>query len=130
MVEILILSKITLCKLLVIVRVFILLSVCGYHADSTKSTVCESLSDNSFDKVCKDIKTLLGFGTFSEWLFFKAVAVGMLGLVNLDILFSYYFVCALACICSFININTTARGNGVEFGIYVFITRDFFNNTK
>ena len=39
MVEIVLLSKITLCKLLVVVRVFLLPSVCGVNADSTKSTV-------------------------------------------------------------------------------------------
>ena len=66
MVEILMLSKITLCKLLVVVRVFILLSVCGFDAYSAKSTVCESLSDNSFDEVCKVLETLLGSGTLSE----------------------------------------------------------------
>ena len=66
MVEVLMLSKITLCKLLVVVRVFILLSVCGFDADSAKSTVCESLSDNSFDEVCKVLETLLGSGTLSE----------------------------------------------------------------
>ena len=49
MVEILMLSKVTLCKLLVVVRVFILLSVCGFDANSAKSAVCESLSDNLFD---------------------------------------------------------------------------------
>ena len=66
MVEILMLSKITLCKLVVVVRVFILLSVCGFDADLAKSTVCESLSDNLFDEVCKDLETLLGSSTLSE----------------------------------------------------------------
>ena len=66
MVEILLLSKITLCKLLVVVRVFILLSLCGFDADSAKSTVCESLSDNLFDEVCKNLEILLGSCTLSE----------------------------------------------------------------
>ena len=60
------LSKLTLCKLLVVVKVFILLSVFGFDADSAKSTVCESLSDNLIDEVCKDLKTLLGSGALSE----------------------------------------------------------------
>ena len=51
MVEIVMLSKMTLCKLLVVVRVFILFSVFGSGANSTKSTVCESLSGNFFDEV-------------------------------------------------------------------------------
>ena len=54
------------CKLLVVVRVFLLFFVCGFNADSAKSTVCESLSDNSFDEVCKDVEILLGFCIFSE----------------------------------------------------------------
>ena len=66
MVEILMLSKVTLCKLLVVVRVFILLSVCGFDANSAKSAVCESLSDNSFDEVCKDLETLLRSGTLQN----------------------------------------------------------------
>ena len=53
------LSKITLCKLLFIVIVFLLLSVCGFDVDSGKLTVYESLSDNSFDEVCKDLEILL-----------------------------------------------------------------------
>ena len=65
MVEILMLSKIALCKLFVVVRVFIWLSACGFDAYSANSTVCESLSDNSFDEVCKDLKTLSS-GTLSE----------------------------------------------------------------
>ena len=40
--------------------------------------------------------------------------------------FIYCLVCALLCICSFIDIDITGRDNGVEFGIYIFITRDFF----
>ena len=60
----------TLCKLLVVVRVFLLLSVYGSGADSTKSTVCESLSDNFFDEVCKDFEISLGSCTFSKWLMF------------------------------------------------------------
>ena len=66
MVEIVMLSKITLCKLLMVVQVFLLLSVCGFDANSTKSTCCESLSDNSFDEVCKDLKILLGSCTLPE----------------------------------------------------------------
>ena len=66
MVEILMLSKITKCKLLVVVRVFILLSVCGFDANSANSAVCESLSDNLFDEVCKDLETLLGSGTLQN----------------------------------------------------------------
>ena len=41
-------SKITLCKFLVVVSVSVLLSVCGFDAYSVKSTVCEPLSDTSF----------------------------------------------------------------------------------
>ena len=44
--------------------------------------------------------------------------------------FIYCFVCVLLCICSFIDIDITGRDNGVEFGIYIFITRDVLNNTK
>ena len=88
MVEILILSKITLCKLLV--RVFILLSVCRFDANSAKSTVCESLSDNSFDEVCKDLETLLGSGTLLH--FFKTVVIGRVELVDLDTSFTALFV--------------------------------------
>ena len=66
MVEILMLSKLTLCKLLVVVKVFILLSVFGFDSSSAKSTVCESLSDNSIDEVCKDLKSLVGSGALSE----------------------------------------------------------------
>ena len=50
------LSKITLCKLLFVVIIFLLLSACGFDVDSGKLTVYESLSDNSFDEVCKDLK--------------------------------------------------------------------------
>ena len=66
MVEIVILSKMTLCKLLMVVQVFLLLSVCGFDANSTKSTGCESLNDNSFDEVCKNLKILLGSCTLPE----------------------------------------------------------------
>ena len=60
MVERAMLSKMILCKLLVVFRVFLLLSVCEFGDDSAKSTVCESLSDNSFDEVYKDLEILLG----------------------------------------------------------------------
>lgn len=66
MIEILMLSKITLCKLLVVVRVCLLLSVCGFDTDSVKSTICESLSDNLFDEVCKNHKTSLHSCTLSK----------------------------------------------------------------
>ena len=61
-------------------------------------------------------------------MFFKTVVVDRVGLVDLG--HFIYFFCALVCICSFIDIDTAARDNGIEFGIYIFITRDFFNNTK
>ena len=60
MVERAMLSEMTLCKLLVVFRVFLLLSVCGFGDHSAKSTVCESPSDNSFDEVYKDLEILLG----------------------------------------------------------------------
>ena len=70
-------------------------------------------------------------------MFFKTVVLDRMGLVDLDLSplipfchFIYCLVCTLVCICSFIDIDTTARGNGFEFGIYIFITSDFFNNTK
>ena len=66
MIEIVMLSKITFCKLLVVVRLFLLLSVCGFDADSAKLTVCELLCDNYFDEVCKDLGILLGSGKLSE----------------------------------------------------------------
>ena len=58
MIEIVMLSNNPV-QILVVVRVFLLLSVYGFDADSAKSTVCESLSDNSFDEVCKDLGILL-----------------------------------------------------------------------
>ena len=66
MVEIVLLSKMTLCKLLVVVRVFLLLSGGGFGADSAKSTVCESVSDNPSDEFRKDLEILLGCRTLSE----------------------------------------------------------------
>ena len=78
---------------LVVVRVFILLSVCEFDADSAKSTVCESLSDNSFDEVCKDHETLLGSCTLSEWLmFFKTVVLDRVRLLDLVTLFTALFM--------------------------------------
>ena len=66
MILIVMLSNMTLCKLLLVVRVFLLLSVCRIGANSAKSTVSESFSDNSFDEVCKDLEIWLGFCTLSK----------------------------------------------------------------
>ena len=122
------LSKITLFKLLVSVRVFIFFSACGFDADSAKSTICESLSDNSFDEVCKGLETLLGSGTQMTNVF-QDCSCRQGGISRLR-RFIYCFFGVLVCIFSFIDIGTTARDNGVESGIYILITRDFFNNTK
>ena len=93
MVEIVMLSKITLCKLLVVVIAFLLLSVWGFDANSAKSIVCESLSDNSFDAVCKDLAILFGSSTPSQWLmFFVTVVLDKVRLVYLDTLFTALFV--------------------------------------
>ena len=54
---------------------------------------------------------------------FKTVVLDRVRLVDLDTLFIYHLVCALVCICSFIDSDTTARDiMGVEFGIDIFIT--------
>ena len=66
MVEIVMLSKITLWKLSVVVRAFLSSPVFGFDADSAKPTLCESPSDNSLDEVCKDLEILLGSCTLSE----------------------------------------------------------------
>ena len=118
------LSKITLFKLLVVVRVFIFFSACRFDADSAKSTICESLSDNSFDEVCKDLETLLGSGTQMTNVF-QDCSCRQGGISRLR-RFIYCFFGVLVCIFSF----TTARDNGLESVIYIFITRDFFNNAK
>ena len=93
------LSTMTMCKLLVAVRVFIFLSVCGFGVDSVKPTVCESLKDNSFDEVCKDLEILLGSCTLSEWLiFFETVVLDKVRLVDLYTVYTYlktYFNCVL-----------------------------------
>ena len=70
MIKIVMLSKIILCKLLVVFKIFLLLSDCEFDADSAKSTVCETLSDNFFDEVFKDLDILLGSCTLSECLVF------------------------------------------------------------
>ena len=57
---------------------------------------------------------------------FKTVVLDRVRLVDLDTLFIYHLVCALVCICSFIDSDTTARDiMGVEFGIDIFITQSF-----
>ena len=87
------LSKTTLCKLLVVVRVFLLFSVCGFDIDSAKSAVCESLSDNSFDEGCKNLETLLASCTLLEWfMFFETAVLERVRLVDLDTLFTALFV--------------------------------------
>ena len=86
-VEILMLSKIAQCKLLVVIRVFILLfSVCGFNVNSSaKSTVCESLRE-----------------LLSSQL-------------NCDCIGSQLASDEAVVSCSFIDIDTTARDNSVEF---------------
>lgn len=66
MVKIVMLTKMTLCRLLFVVRVSPLLSVCEFGADLAKSTVCELLSHNSFDEVCEGLEIVLSPCTLSE----------------------------------------------------------------
>ena len=101
MIERAMLSKITTCKLLVVFRVFLLLSVCGFDDDSAKSSVCESLGDNSFGEVYKDLEILLGFCTPLVWfMFFETVVLDKVGLVGLDTSFYIYFYFCLFVPCS------------------------------
>ena len=101
MVEIVMLSKITLQKLLVVVillLLFFLFFVCEFDADSAELTVCESLNDNSFNEVCKDFKILLDSCICSEWLmFFETVVLDKVRLVDLDTLFTALFVPCSVC---------------------------------
>ena len=100
------LSKITLYKLLVVVRVFLLLSAFGFDADWAKSTIFDPLSDNSVDEPWKHLET--GSCTLSEWLmFFETVVLDKVKLVDLDTLFTSLIVSI--CIWSFIYIDITGR---------------------
>ena len=88
MVEILMLSKITLCKLLVVECIYLAFCLWIWCQFSKVN----SLWVNSFDEVCKDLETLLGSSTLSEWLFFMTVVVDKVRLVDLDTLFTALFV--------------------------------------
>lgn len=66
MVKIVMLTKMNLRRLLFVVRVFPLLSVCEFVVDLAKSTVCELLSHNSFDEVRERLEIVLGSCTLSE----------------------------------------------------------------
>ena len=93
MVEIVMLSKITLWKLSVVVRAFLSSPVCGFDADSAKPTLCESLSDNSLYEVCKDLEILLGSCTLSEWLMsFETVVLDKVRLVDINTFLTALFV--------------------------------------
>ena len=57
-------------------------------------------------------------------MFFKTVVLDKVRLSGLRH-FIYSLVCALLCgsICCFIDTDITSRDGGVQFGIYIFITR-------